>query len=274
MPIRSSAIVAVLLLAGCAQAPGGNPGGNASGVPATIVTPTVTATGTDALTSNIWSVESVNGQTLGADVTITVRFTADGKVSGSGGCNPYSGKYTSDGASLKFADVTIGAAACAGDVGTSEDAFAAAIQAAQSFKVANNRLVVQGEGGKAVLSLSAQRQILAGTSWTVTSYDNATGAPAGVLDEPDVTVSFGTDGKVSGNTGCNTFDGAFISGDGTVKLGPLVATKSVCETPAGLMAQEARVLADLDAAATFAITGDELQLTGANGVAVLQLAQS
>ena len=54
-----------------------------------------------------------------------------------------------------------------------------------------------------------------------------------------LTVAFGTDGKVGGNGGVNTFSGDFESGPSSVKIGPLASTK-MAGSPE-LMAQESRV---------------------------------
>ncbi len=269
--IRIPALVAALLLTGCAQVPA-----SPSDSPATATATASSTSGNvvDALVSNLWVAESIHGKELAADISITARFTGGGKISGSGGCNSYGATYSSDGRTLKFENVVIGATACDGDRGNSEDAYVAALQATRSFKMDGGRLVLQGDGNTALVSLSTQRQELSGTAWTVTSYNDGTGTQVAALDEPDATVSFGTDGKVAGMAGCNTFDGAFTSGGGTLKLGPLAATKNVCAAPEGLMAQETKVLANLEAAATFNITADELQLTSAAGAVVLILTQS
>lgn len=49
------------------------------------------------LENNIWVLNTLNGESVG-DVRVTVQFE-DGRASGNGGCNSYSGAYTLDGQS-------------------------------------------------------------------------------------------------------------------------------------------------------------------------------
>jgi len=68
----------------------------------------------------------------------------------------------------------------------------------------------------------------------------------GVIDNLQSTIEIGEDGTVTGNGGCNGFNGtATIAGD-TVKFGPLAATRKAC--PAGVMDQESKLLGALSEA--------------------------
>jgi len=75
-----------------------------------------------------------------------------------------------------------------------------------------------------------------------------------------LTADFGKDGNLSGNAGCNTYNGAYkVNGD-QITIGPLVSTMMACNEPAGVMEQEAQYLAALQSAATYQIEGNVLQL--------------
>jgi heat shock protein HslJ len=54
------------------------------------------------LTGKVWAVTELTGKPLVADTGISAEFTADGKVSGSAGCNRYSGTYTISGSNITF----------------------------------------------------------------------------------------------------------------------------------------------------------------------------
>ncbi len=54
------------------------------------------------LTGKVWALTELKGTPPLAGVGISAEFTADGKVSGSAGCNRYSGTYTVSGNSITF----------------------------------------------------------------------------------------------------------------------------------------------------------------------------
>jgi len=47
-----------------------------------------------------WSVLAIGDEAVAADAGLTVAFTADGSVSGSTGCNSFSGRYEASGAKV------------------------------------------------------------------------------------------------------------------------------------------------------------------------------
>jgi heat shock protein HslJ len=78
-----------------------------------------------------------------------------------------------------------------------------------------------------------------------------------------LTANFGQDGNLSGNGGCNQYNGPYkVDGD-KITIGPLASTMMACE-PA-VSDQEAQYLAALQTAATYRIEGNRLELRAANG---------
>jgi heat shock protein HslJ len=71
-----------------------------------------------------------------------------------------------------------------------------------------------------------------------------------------------TSDKVSGTGGCNRFGGPIAIEDDAVKIGPLIATRMMCE---GKMETETAYFAALEAARSFALEGDNLVLKGEDG---------
>src|SRR5215213_4835986 len=68
----------------------------------------------------------------GSEVTLLMTFT---KAAGSGGCNQYSAGYTSDGNStLTFGPIAATRMACAGNGGTSETAYFAALSRVRKYE--------------------------------------------------------------------------------------------------------------------------------------------
>jgi heat shock protein HslJ len=102
------------------------------------------------------------------------------------------------------------------------------------------------------------------TAWNLTELGDtelATGAPA--------TIIFGaTDdsgsGETLGSTGCNSFTGSYSTEGDSLSIGPLITTLAGCTNPA-VQAQEGRFLITLETVETFAISGDTLELSDAQG---------
>ena len=82
---------------------------------------------------------------------------------------------------------------------------------------------------------------LSGTRWTIVAVDGSTPRRG---DEP-LSVEFGVDGRVSGNSGCNSFAGPYIRDESTLRIGELLSTRRAC-AEAARQRQESRVLAVLE----------------------------
>jgi heat shock protein HslJ len=85
------------------------------------------------------------GPQLAADAIPTIAFGADGTVSGSAGCNTFSGTYTTDGASLTFGPLASTKMACAEPAMTVEGAYLTALAGVTGYTIgADGKLVLQG----------------------------------------------------------------------------------------------------------------------------------
>jgi len=73
-----------------------------------------------------------NGAIEGDEPTLS--FSPDGKVSGSGGCNTYSGTATVSGDAIKFSTMTGTKKACSEQVDAQEKSFLKALDQAQTFE--------------------------------------------------------------------------------------------------------------------------------------------
>jgi heat shock protein HslJ len=89
--------------------------------------------------------------------TLTAIFTAD-QVSGSAGCNTYSGSYTLDGTSLKIGPLASTMKACADQaVNDQEQQFLAALQASTTFSQSGNALTLKAAGGENQVTLTTAK---------------------------------------------------------------------------------------------------------------------
>ncbi len=242
----SIALVLVLVaLAGCSssQSPGGG-----------------------TLTGQVWALTDVAGKTPIQDTGITIQFGTDGTVSGSSGCNQYSGTYTASGSSLTInTPLASTMMACAEPVMVQETAYQTALAGVKAYTVKGDKLTLFGPNNTEIANYKATSQDLAGTSWQVIGYNNGKQAVVSILAGTQMDIQFGKDGTVSGKSGCNTYNGPYTVNGNQLKIGPLASTMMACSDPAGIMDQEQQYLAALETAATYQIEGNVLELRTADG---------
>jgi heat shock protein HslJ len=106
---------------------------------------------------------------------------------------------------------------------------------------------------------SEQQPTLAGTSWKLTEWAESFSWPA------DVTITAAFDAsQVSGSGGVNSYFGHYErDGDGGFSAGPIGST--MMAGPEAAMKAEAAYVQRLDAATSYAVSGDTLVLKDADG---------
>jgi heat shock protein HslJ len=194
-----------------------------------------------------------------AGAGVTARFE-DGKLSGRSGCNEYNGTYEVDGDALTIGpNIASTNMACPAPQMAVEQAYLSRLPKVASFTIDGDTLTLADDGGETVLTYQATdpAEAIQGL-WEVTSYYAGT-AVTSVLGGATLTAEFDSDGTVSGNTGCNTFNAPYeIDGD-TITIGPLATTLAACGTPE-LDQQQANYLAALELARTFEVAAGRLDL--------------
>ncbi|MBK9698322.1 MAG: META domain-containing protein [Propionibacteriaceae bacterium] len=197
-----------------------------------------------------------------------VDFGGDLTVSGTTGCNRFTGGYTTSGSALAVGQVAMTMMACTGPgVMEQETAFTQALAATPSAATLRRSRVLD-KSGRVLLVLTQLLPVpetpLLGTTWKLSGIvaNEAVSSPVAGYD---VTLVL-TDGALTGKA-CNTFRGqAAITGT-TIKVGPLMSTKMACANEAAT-AQETAVLMILEAATTLTQEGATLTLTAADGKAL------
>jgi len=112
-----------------------------------------------------WLVEDIAGQGVIDRAQTTISFDAPGRVSGSGGCNRFTGVATLAGEALKLELIAATRRACVPALMDQEQKFFKAIEAVRSYSVdANELLHLKGANGEALLRLAP----MAGASSLVT----------------------------------------------------------------------------------------------------------
>ena len=101
--------------------------------------------------------------------------------------------------------------------------------------------------------------------WKLASYGSPTNmTPADPNVETEIT--FGSDSKLNGNVGCNSFNGDYKVDGNTVTFGPIASTMMACADP--MMQQEGTVFLVFTKTATFTIDSSKLTITSADGESV------
>lgn len=111
---------------------------------------------------------------------------------------------------------------------------------------------------------------LDGTSWTLVSF-GAPGSETPVIEGSEVNLSF-AGGQVSGNAGCNSFNGPYQVENGSLTFGPLASTLRACADE-NITQQEMAYLEAFQTASRFEVSGDQLMIWYNNEGSVLNFTQ-
>ena len=106
---------------------------------------------------------------------------------------------------------------------------------------------------------NATSDALAGTQWEILTID---GDPTTASDTPLV-VTFGHDGRVSGNTGVNQLTASYSLTHDYLTFGPLATTRRA--GPPELMEQEHRIVASLAGMCSYHLDARSLSIDGPLG---------
>jgi heat shock protein HslJ len=220
-----------------------------------------TAGGGGDLSGKVWALTELMGKPPVSGTGISAEFSSDGKISGSAGCNRYSGTYNVSGNSITISSsMATTMMICDQPVMDQESAYLKALAEAKTFEVKGDTFTLTGADKTSLASYKAQSQDLSGTSWEPTGVNNGKQAVVSLLAGTTLTANFGKDGTLSGNAGCNTYSGGYkVTGD-KITIGPLISSMKSCSDPAGVMEQETQYLAALQSATSYQIEGNVLQL--------------
>ena len=119
-------------------------------------------------------------------------------------------------------------------------------------------VIVMLAGGVHAAAADAADASLAGTHWRLVTVDGV--AADASRREPFILLD--SAGRFSGGTGCNRFAGGYVVDGGYLTFGQPATTRMYC---AGVWQQETAILAALNQAARWQVTGDRLELLGGTG---------
>lgn len=249
---------AALLLTGCANGSAGD-AGSAAASPEPSTAPELSGTS--------WVLSSygdASGSQVDSVATGTVNFGANLALSGSTGCNQFAGTYTQSGWELTLNPGATTMMGCPGAVGDQETAVLAAMPKVTTFALQGSDLALADSQGSVLLVYTPGLDSIEGTSWQAASINNGKGGVESSAATEAVTASFGTDGTLNGNGGCNTYSSPYtLSGKDGLAIGPVASTRMVCDDAANSVEQQ--YFAALDATASYQIDGTTLTLRDSDG---------
>ena len=158
-------LIAALILIGCAlsdETP--NPFGSREDTPPD-------AGSMDTLEGTAWVLISLNGSSPLAKTTITAQF-AEGRVSGSAGCNSYQGSYAVEGSDLSIAELLWTEMACLDLDGfmEQESIYTDQLARATGYRIADDQLEIFSEGDRVLIYAPQPEEAdvgLEGTTWSL-----------------------------------------------------------------------------------------------------------
>jgi heat shock protein HslJ len=143
--------------------------------------------------------------------------------------------------------------------------YLATLQKPGQVTQADNRLTLKFDDGKVVfnyekVNTAAPVTGLPGTQWDLRYLvDGARQSKSSLLANTQITLIFGADGRLSGNAGCNQYNGGYQVNGNQITIGPLVSTMMAC--PQETMQQESTYLIALQSATSFEQSAQQLSIT-------------
>lgn len=254
---RFLALIAVALLAAaCTSATAGDETADGSG---------------GELGATQWVLRSydVNGTlTVVPDTQFVDANFISSRVSGSAGCNQYDALYRAGGRTLLIGFMTSTSRICDDESNALEQAYLANLTNSRFYNVNGRTLTIRDGSLKVLLVYDAAPNNPLLGDWLILSYNNGTGAVTTPVPDSNPTATFGLR-RLSGTTGCNSFQGDYTLNGDAVVIGPLGRTQMACADP--LMAQEQAIVTAFQGVGRVDYQGSRVDLRSLTGALQVQL---
>jgi heat shock protein HslJ len=194
-------------------------------------------------------------------VDVSIRFEA-GRISGSTGCNRYTGSCAVGEGTLEIGSIGSTRMACPPAVMEVEaDAFARLGRSTRWELEADARtLRLLDQDGGETLVFVGRPTTLTGRRWLATGVNNGRGGVASLVTGTEIDALFGDDGRVTGSDGCRGYQGPWATNGGRIALGPFETSPGLRPAPEGAAQQADAFSAAMGRATMFRIEGDRLEL--------------
>jgi len=205
-------------------------------------------------------------------------------IGGSAGCNMYSAPYFLDEGEISIGIPTRTTMACLdGNRMEVEDLFLKHLGNVSQAYIMDEKLVFAGSDGEEMLVFTdsgEKHEMLhpgymagpgdvLGCNWHLYADPERSAIEEEEIPEgADVTLTFGEDGSLSGNSGCNNYFADYTLEKGRLEIGMIGSTKMAC-ADGDLMDLESKYLNKFGQVEAAYVNGDSLFLMNENGVAIL-----
>lgn len=105
-----------------------------------------------------WRAEAIGGRPVADDVRLTLSLSPDGAVSGSGGCNRFSGTAVVDGNDVTFPPFAASEKMCASAVMIPEQEFLGALAAVATYRLRPPNLLLYDAEGRPRLKMTRPKE--------------------------------------------------------------------------------------------------------------------
>ena len=199
-------------------------------------------------------------------VDVSIRFEA-GRVSGSTGCNRYTGSCAVGEGTLEFGSIGSTRMACPPAVMEVEADVFARLGRSTRWELTDDAhtLTLHDPEGGATLVFSRRPTTITGRRWLATGINNGRGGVVSVVAGTEVDALFAADGHLSGTDGCRGYSGDWAASGDRIALGAVEVSPGMVPVPEGAAQQADAFIAAMGRAATFRIEGDRLELRDAAG---------
>lgn len=237
---------------------------------------------TESELEGYWVLKTINGKeakTLftGAQPTLQFNF-ADSTISGTGGCNRYSGAYTYKDGVFAAPNLAVTQMLCVED--NDEGQFLLELSNANNTLSINNGLLTISHDGKVVLEFEKGQESSTDTQnvaldksklegeWKLKNIDGVEASSKFAGEGAEVpTISFSlTDNKVSGYSGCNRYNATFTIDNDQLIVGAIMSTKMACPNMEG----EAQFTQAISDTSSISIPNDNILQLAKNGTVILE----
>jgi heat shock protein HslJ len=183
-------------------------------------------------------------------------------LSGSTGCNSFSGTFTSSGSALTISLGNHTLVACPTNLQPQEQAILKQLPTVAAYTMNADTLTLT-DNNKNELFTYTESSGIKGSTWNVTGVNNGNGAVVSTALTEKLTASFEDNGRFSAFGGCNHMGGPYkLTGTNGLTIGPLASTLIGCEGDVGEI--EAEYSTALSRVTQYEISGTTLTMRDKN----------
>ena len=208
--------------------------------------------------------EDGKAKQLAPNTRIQLQFKDDGMLSANAGCNSMGGKVSTADGKLSVNGLGMTEMGCDAPRHAQDDWFAKFIQAEPAWKLEADKLTVTGGSTSLVLQdreTAEPDKPLDGTKWSLeTVVTGQTASHSMGSEQAHFTIS---GERVTGSTGCNSFQGIVSRTGNKLTFGELATTRKACAGEQATL--EKAILDGLKTEVTYSIEANKLQLRDATG---------